>query len=393
MLGDPCDLLVVGYHAVLDGRDLDIPAVHGPVDERSSGSPAERIAVQVVLALDELALFLQALDDELVGVLDEQSFVILHLGGELAFVVDRADNGDSRALEDIVVILAEAGSRMDDAAAVLRRDIVAQDRDEGALVIEVCKVIEQRLVAHSCKFRALVLLENLVGSLVLVVGRQPALSEDVLVSALLVQDLDVVDFGTQSKSQIRRKSPRSCSPGKEIGVFRAADSETDSDGGICYVFVTAEVDFHVRKRTAETRAVRQDVVSLVDEALVVERLEDPPDAFHEVLVHGLVAVAEIYPASHPADRVLPVACKPEDYGAAFLVVSCNAVLLDLLRAGDAELLLHLVLDGKTVAVPAPVPEDPAALHRLVSRNDVLDCSRNKVAVMRMACGERRSVIE
>ena len=152
--------------------------------------------MQVILALDELTLFLESLDDQLVGILDEDTLVILDLGSKLAFVIDGTDYGNTGSLEDIVVILTETGSCMDDSASVLSCDIVAEDGHEGTLVVQVREIVEQRVISHSLELGTLVLLEDLVGGLVFVVGTESCLAKDVLVSAFIVQYLHVVDIRT-----------------------------------------------------------------------------------------------------------------------------------------------------------------------------------------------------
>ena len=134
---------------------------------------------------------------------------------------------------------------MNDSAAVFCSDIITQDGHECALVIEVCEIVEQRMIAKSCQILSLVGLEDLVLALFLVVGSESCLAQDVLVTALLVQDLHIVDIRTQSQCQVGRQCPRSCGPCKEIGIFAVAQSEANRDGGISYVLVAAEVDFHV----------------------------------------------------------------------------------------------------------------------------------------------------
>ena len=141
---------------------------------------------------------------------------------------------------------------MDNAAAVFGCDVIAQNGYECALVVEVCEVIEQRIIAQSLELASLVGIENLICALILVVGTESGLTQNVLVSTLLVQNLHVVDFRTESQSQIGWQCPRSCSPGKEIDRFAfgadlacPANLEADCDCRIGYILVAAEVHFHV----------------------------------------------------------------------------------------------------------------------------------------------------
>jgi hypothetical protein len=140
---------VGGEHLGLDGVYLDEPAGYGAVYERAGAAPAMRIGVQVLLALDELALGLEPLDDGLVGVLDEHAGVVRSPRGELAFAVYRAERGHARALEGLVVVLAEARGRMHDARAVLGGNVVRRVHPEGALGRKLGEIGEEGLVARA----------------------------------------------------------------------------------------------------------------------------------------------------------------------------------------------------------------------------------------------------
>lgn len=52
-----------------------------------------------------------------------------------------------------------------------------------------------------------------------------------------------------------------------------------------------------------------------------------------------------------------------------------------------------MLNGQPVTIPAESAGDVMARHRLIARDDVLDCSGENVAVVGEAGGEGRAVIE
>src|SRR5204863_7232056 len=79
--------------------------------------------------------------------------------------------------------------------------------------------------------------------------------------------------------------------------------------------------------------------------------------------------------------------------AAALVELGDAVALDLLLRGDAELLLHLELDRQPVAVPAGLAGDAIAAHRLVAGIDVLEDAGEDVVGAGAAVGSRRPLVE
>ena len=149
----------------------------------------------------------------------------------------------------------------------------------------------------------------------------------------------------------------------------------------------------VGQRRLAAPAVREHPEALVDQALVVQRLERPHDAFHVGQVQRLVVVGEIDPAGLPGDVALPVLGVAQHRVMAGLVELRHAEFQDLLLGGQAELLLRLHLGGQAVAVPAEPPLHPAPAHGLVARHDVLDVAGEQVAVVRQPVGERWPVVE
>ena len=131
----------------------------------------------------------------------------------------------------------------------------------------------------------------------------------------------------------------------------------------------------------------------VDAALVPELLEDPPHRLHEAEVHRLVVVVEVDPAAHARDGLAPFTDVLEHHRAALFVELVDAELLDLRSPSDAKRLLGKRLDRKAVGIPAEASLDVLAAHRLVTRNDVLDCAGEQVSVVGKTSGKRRPVVE
>ena len=83
--------------------------------------------------------------------------------------------------------------------------------------------------------------------------------------------------------------------------------ELHIDARVSDILVAAGIHGHLGfgERRGVARAVQQHSFAFVDLSLVVELLEGPPDAFHEVFVHGLVGALEIHPAADTVDGALP----------------------------------------------------------------------------------------
>lgn len=107
----------------------------------------------------------------------------------------------------------------------------------------------------------------------------------------------------------------------------------------------------------------------------------------------LVIVVKVNPASQALDRGPPFRSVAHDNGAALLVVLCNSNLLHSLFSRDTQLLVNLVFDRESMSIPSKPSLDVIALHRPVSRDDVLDGGRQQMAIMRKTCSEWRAIIE
>ncbi len=180
-----------------------------------------------------------------------------------------------------------------------------------------------------------------------------------------------------------------------ISLGRSSSSEQHRDRRVLPVAVGVVLPgLEVGKRRLALPAVGEHLVALVEQALVVQRLEGPQDALHVGEVHGLVVVVEVDPAGLAARRSCShssVYCRT-DRGSASLNSSIP-MLEDGRVPGDAELLLGLHLGGQAVAVPAEAALDPPAPHRLVAGDGVLHEAGEQVAVVGEAVGERRPVVE
>ncbi|GAA3312422.1 hypothetical protein GCM10020219_022290 [Nonomuraea dietziae] len=83
----------------------------------------------------------------------------------------------------------------------------------------------------------------------------------------------------------------------------------------------------------------------------------------------------------------------QDRLAALGVELGDAVRLDVLLAGQAELFLDAHLDGQAVAVPAGLAGHAEAAHGLVAGEEVLEDARLDVVNARQAVGGGRALVE
>ena len=220
VLGHPVDGVVVGGEAVVEVFDADVPGVDGAVDERRVGAVAEGVGVDDRRLVDELALGLEALDDVLVAVLAEAAGVVGDGVGEVAGGVERVDEGEHAVLlADAEVVLAVGRRLVDEARAVVGRDVVVVENDEGAFGLLVDEIREDWLVGPALEVGALEArddLDLLVGLLEDV--RQARLGHDVA-RALGVGEVardDVVDVRAGADREVLRERPGGGGPDQEV---------------------------------------------------------------------------------------------------------------------------------------------------------------------------------
>jgi hypothetical protein len=122
-------------------------------------------------------------------------------------------------------------------------------------------------------------------------------------------------------------------------------------------------------------------VPAIEEIPGEELGECPPDALHIGLVIRHVGVVEIDPEPQLLGEALPLLGVTEDALETATDEGLHPVLDDRILPGDAELLLHLDLDGEAVGVPARSAGHVEAAHGLVTGEDVLHHAGQRVAVV------------
>ena len=352
---DPVDCLVVGHEFVLDCRHLDEPGRERIIEQRRIAAPAMRIAVREFRCLEELALLLEIVKDHGIGLLDEDTRPS-RLCRQLALAVDEIDKGDIIVAADAVIVFTKGRSHVDDARAVFRRDVIIT-RDDERLLAGFC------LFCHSCVGKRIKRLVFLVLEILAL-----AFAEDFTFSfhtfkygidQCFCQDvyravhayLDVIDFRIDAECEIRRQRPRRRRPGEEIRIF-ALDLELDHGRTLRDVLVA--LSHLVRgKRRAAARAIRDNLIALIEQALIPDFLQCPPLGLDEVVFIGDVRVFHIRPETDDLGELLPHALVLPDGFAALLDERLDAVFLDLLLAVDADSLLDLDSTGRPcVSQPA-----------------------------------------
>ena len=369
------------------GGRLHVPRALRVVDERRVAAPAVRIRVQVALGAEDAPALGKRLDHARVGLAHVQPGELAHAVVERAVGPHRVVDRHAVLGRHAEVVLAERRARVDDAGAVLEADEVAGEDRVAALAV-VGQVVERRLVAHPEELLALHRGDGLVPLAEDAVGE--GRGQDQLVAVLA--DAHVVRAGIDHERRVRQQRPRHRRPGEERDALLAVDREADVERRVLDL-VVSERDLVRGQRRPAARAVRDDLVALVQEALLPDLLERPPDGLDVVVVEREVGLVGVDPERDPLRQPLPLVDVLEHRVAALLVELGHAVALDVVLVVEAELALDLELDRQAVAVPAALAVDLVAAHRLEAREDVLEDAAQHVVRDGRAVRRRRPLVE
>ena len=378
----------------------DEPLVGSTEEHRVLAAPAVRITVRDLLLEDQGAALTQELDDVRVGLIgihaaEGAAGTKLLAGVELAVVIDRhADVGDALLEAGKVVVDAVAGRVVDDTGTVIDTDVIGQQRHaldtvkDRLFVVDMMEGLGGNHVGLAVDHDRGVLPAKLLAAL----GSQ-VLEHDL--GAAVVLNGDVGGAGLEGNCLVGGDSPRRGRPDDKVDraveVLEAGGLgghlKAHEDGRARLVGV---LDLSLGQRGVAVLAPVDGLVAAIDHALVEHGLED-------LNVGGVMLVIE------RQIRVVPVAKHAKATEASLLELDVLdgelvAKLADLSRGGlvellGAELLLDLMLDRLTVAVPTGDIGNLIALHHPVTVDHVLGNLVHGVADVDRAVGVRRAVVQ
>ena len=381
----PADLAVVGDQPVLERGDPHEPARDRAVDQRRVAAPAVRIVVAVGRAGEQRARGGQLAQDRLVRVEHVEAGELAEPVVERAVVAHRVLTGDPERGAGRLIVLAECRRQVHHAGAVLGADPVGGDdaalagehRQRGAIA-----AADQRGAAHGLARRVV---HELCGVALASRRRQPG-------AVAVALEPGVRQLRVHRERGVGRQGPRRRRPRQHRLARRQRERHRHGGVGARAIGVV-EPGLEVRQRGLAPRAIRDDLLALVHQPALVQRVEAPHHRFDVVGVHRAIGAREVDPAPEPRHHLLPLAGVARDQRAAGGVERADAVPRDVGGRGQLERAFGLELDRQPVAVPAPAPGHAVAAHRLVARHDVLDERGQDVAVVRQPGRERRAVVE
>ena len=382
----PVDGVVVFQKLISDGGHFDEPAASCKVNERSVASPAERIAVRKFGLFEQKSLFFQLSQNHFVGVLDEKSLeVAAAICRQAPSCVDELHKRQIIRSADLSVVLAERRRDMHHAGAVGGGNVFGV-RNEKCLLPFLIEV-EKRFVFDVFVVFAFSGVDDFV---VLEQAVHKRFCENVVFSVRF--DFDVVDFCVHAQSDVGRERPRRGRPSQKVGVFFALHLKFDEGGSVLNVLVTLR-NLVARQSGAAARAIRNDLMSLVNEAFFVYFFKAPPDGLYVVVVVGDVRIVHIGPIADSVGHNFPFVLIFPNAFLALLNERFYAVFFYFRLTVDAEHFFHFQFNRQSVSIPPRFSQNVIALHCLVARNDVLHNARQDMSDMRFAVGRRRAVVK
>jgi len=244
----------------------------------------------------------------------------------------------------IHIVGAERRGDVDDAGAVFHAHEVAVQHVR-VVPLDRQELVE-RLVVHPQQIFALHLLDDRVGFRMLERFVHQGLAQDQALGAAIVRgplDHHVIQAAAHRQRGVAGQRPGRGGPGQEVGAGLVLHGKAHEHARIGHLFVTQR-DLVTAQRRATAGAVGHHFVALVEQVLVPELAQDPPDALDVLVGVGDISVVEVHPERDALGQALPLLDVAEDTLAALLVVLRDAVFLDLPLVREAKLFLDLDLD-------------------------------------------------
>ena len=127
-----------------------------------------------------------------------------------------------------------------------------------------------------------------------------------------------------------------------------------------------------RKNCRTAWAVRKNIFSFVDEALIPESFCNPPDRLHELRIHCFVVVIKINPATHTCNCCAPLRSILQNRSTAGIVKLVDTQSFNFMLRVKTKLFFNQVFNRKTVTVPAEAALNAFSLHCLIAWNNIFN---------------------
>ena len=133
-----------------------------------------------------------------------------------------------------------------------------------------------------------------------------------------------------------------------------------------------------RKTSTRSWRVWLNGVTLVEQALVKQTLEQVPECLDVLIVVCDIRILKIYPVTHLASKITPYTSVLHHILTAVAVVILYGNLLTDILLGNAEALFNTKLYWQTVGIPTRLTVNLKALLGLVTADNILNSTRHYV---------------
>ena len=220
------------------------------------------------------------------------------------------------------------------------------------LLVEVC--IQQRLGQYHSDFLSCITVISLYGH--------------------------IVNLRTDTQCRIRRQCPRSSGPCDKVRRtplchfrFRVLHLELSYHRCILHVTVTARLVQLVRTQSGTCcRRIRLDSISLVQQSLLVQLLQQPPQSLDVTVVISDVRIFQVHPVTHLMSKVRPLLSKLHHVGTAMLVVFRYRNRLTDILFGNTQGLFHTQFHRQSVSIPSSLTLHLITFHGFKTAERILN---------------------
>ena len=249
VLWNPGSFVIVLNKVFLEISNLNEPGWDCLVNQWSVTSPTERVVMDCCSTLNNSTLVLNVLCNYFIRFLDINSLIWWAFFRKFTVLVkwDWRFIGmdDTFGDTDLVIFLTESWSTMNDTSTWIFGNKVCAENLETSSCFSVNKEIKHWKILFSFQIFSFKLVKNFISFLILSIkslGSTFCQNEHFI--SLGIQNLNVIHFRLDCKSQVGWQSPWSGGPDHKLDVVILNQWETDVKWRVTYFFIV-ELDFEV----------------------------------------------------------------------------------------------------------------------------------------------------
>ena len=134
-------------------------------------------------------------------------------------------------------------------------------------------------------------------------------------------------------------------------------------------------------------------VSSIDQPLVVQLANRPPDRLDILIFECDVGLIQIHPVPHTSREIIPQILVLENTLSTLCIVLSNSILLHLRTPLQPKCFLHLNLYRKPMRIPSALALHLVSLQTLVAAEQILHGTGHHVMNPRFPVGRRRPLVK